>query len=243
MAELSGGQQQRVALARALVNEPEVLLLDEPLGALDLQLRRWLQDELRSIQRRLGTTFVYVTHDQEEALTLSHRIAVMERGELVQVSDTREVYERPATRFVAEFVGSTNLVDCTAVADHSGQIEVRFGNGFTWELPHHGAKPLASGERALAVLRPHHLEVGEVASSPFQGTIAESLFLGTHSRHDVVLDDGTTVHVDADPAATLAGGDRVGVRIRGTSGVVVRDDEKALREVKDNQLEEVSSDG
>ena len=147
VAELSGGQQQRVALARALVNEPEVLLLDEPLGALDLQLRRWLQDELRSIQRRLGTTFVYVTHDQEEALTLSHRIAVMERGELVQVSDIREVYERPATRFVAEFVGSTNLVDCTAVDDRSGRAAVRFGTGSRGSLPITGRGLLPTGEK------------------------------------------------------------------------------------------------
>ena len=126
--ELSGGQQQRVALARALVNEPEVLLLDEPLGALDLQLRKSLQDELRSIQRRLGTTFVYVTHDQEEALTMSHRVAVMESGRVVQIGHPREIYERPATRFVADFVGDTNLIECEVVGESKAGVEVRFGD-------------------------------------------------------------------------------------------------------------------
>lgn len=224
VSELSGGQQQRVALARALVNEPEVLLLDEPLGALDLQLRRWLQEELRSIQRRLGTTFIYVTHDQEEALTLSHRIAVMERGELAQVSDIREIYERPATKFVAEFVGSTNLIDCTVVEERSERAGVRFANGFACELAHHGSRPFDREEQALAVLRPHHLELGAPESSAFAGTVSESLYLGTHTRHDIVLDDGTSIHVDADPGSYLAAGERVGVQVKGGSGAVVRDE-------------------
>src|ERR687892_21066 len=108
-SELSGGQRQRVALARALVNEPEVLLLDEPLGALDLKLRQSMQYELKDLQSRVGITFVYVTHDQEEALTMSDRIGVMNEGRLLQVGDSRDIYEHPKTRFVADFIGDINL--------------------------------------------------------------------------------------------------------------------------------------
>ena len=117
--QLSGGQQQRVALARALVNRPTVLLLDEPLGALDLKLRRQLQLELKRIQAEVGITFVYVTHDQEEALTMSDRIAVMHAGRVEQVGTPEELYERPATRFVADFIGSTNLLRGVVEADGS----------------------------------------------------------------------------------------------------------------------------
>ena len=115
--QLSGGQQQRVALARALVNRPNVLLLDEPLGALDLKLRRQLQLELKRIQTEVGITFVYVTHDQEEALTMSDRIAVMNAGKVEQLGTPEELYERPATRFVADFIGTTNLLRGTVEAD------------------------------------------------------------------------------------------------------------------------------
>ncbi len=114
-AQMSGGQQQRVALARALVNEPKVLLLDEPLGALDLKLRQDMQLELKELQRRLGISFVFVTHDQEEALTMSDRIAVMNNGQLLQVGTPEDIYERPANRFVADFIGTTNLLDATIV--------------------------------------------------------------------------------------------------------------------------------
>ena len=114
--ELSGGQQQRVALARALVNEPKVLLLDEPLGALDLQLRQNMQNELKSLQREVGITFVYVTHDQEEALTMSDRIGVMRDGYLLQVAGPEELYERPATRFVADFIGRSNILPGTVAS-------------------------------------------------------------------------------------------------------------------------------
>ena len=117
--ELSGGQQQRVALARALVNMPALLLLDEPLGALDLKLRRQMQVELKTIQREMGITFVFVTHDQEEALTMSDRIAVMNHGRLEQVAAAAEIYERPATAFAAGFIGASNMVGCRAVGDRA----------------------------------------------------------------------------------------------------------------------------
>ena len=118
--ELSGGQQQRVALARALVNQPRALLLDEPLGALDLKLRQAMQIELKRIQREVGITFVYVTHDQGEALTMSDRIAVMNEGRVEQLGTPREVYEQPRTRFVADFIGTSNMLTARARPDRGG---------------------------------------------------------------------------------------------------------------------------
>lgn len=122
-SQLSGGMQQRVALARALVNEPEVLLLDEPLGALDLKLRQSMQYELKDLQARVGITFVYVTHDQEEALTMSDRIAVMNEGRLLQVGDSHDIYERPRSRFVADFIGDISLIPATINGPRSARLE------------------------------------------------------------------------------------------------------------------------
>src|ERR687891_25748 len=145
----SGGMQQRVALARALVNQPRVLLLDEPLGALDLKLRQSMQYELKDLQARVGITFVYVTHDQEEALTMSDRIGVMNEGRLLQVGDSRDIYEHPKTRFVADFIGDINLVDAT----FAGPGSARLSNGV--EVGIEDGNP-ASGQTTLA-LRPERL--------------------------------------------------------------------------------------
>src|SRR5690606_34393807 len=115
--QMSGGQQQRIALARAIVNKPRVLLLDEPLGALDLKLRKHMQIELKRLKEKLGITFVYVTHDQEEALVMADRIAVMTKGQIAQLGSGEEIYKRPSTRFVADFVGEANLLDCVVLSD------------------------------------------------------------------------------------------------------------------------------
>src|SRR6476659_2966020 len=157
-AQLSGGQQQRVALARALVNLPKVLLLDEPLGALDLKLRKEMQLELKALQREVGITFVYVTHDQEEALTMSDRIAVMNRGRVEQVGDPEQVYERPATTFVAGFIGVSNLLPGVV----AGPEEVRLDHGPTMRVPTGG---LAVGERCHAVVRPEKLSIDTIGSN------------------------------------------------------------------------------
>jgi putative spermidine/putrescine transport system ATP-binding protein len=140
-AQLSGGQRQRVALARALVNEPKVLLLDEPLGALDLKLREAMQDELKSLQQRLGITFVFVTHDQGEALSMADRVAVFSEGRVAQVGTPAEIYERPATRFVADFVGSSNVLPPDLVE--------RLGFGRHWASLRPEAIRIASGEARL----------------------------------------------------------------------------------------------
>jgi spermidine/putrescine transport system ATP-binding protein len=192
-SQLSGGMQQRVALARALVNEPEVLLLDEPLGALDLKLRQNMQYELKDLQTRVGITFVYVTHDQEEALTMSDRIGVMNQGRLLQVGDPTEIYERPTSRFVADFIGDINLV--TAVADGAGSV--RLGGGTTVGLP---AGVEANGEVTLA-LRPERLvlhrlddHVGEDRNR-LRARITRRTYYGDVYFYDVDAGIGTLLEV------------------------------------------------
>jgi spermidine/putrescine transport system ATP-binding protein len=220
-AQLSGGQQQRVALARALVNLPKVLLLDEPLGALDLKLRKGLQVELKRIQREVGITFVYVTHDQEEALTMSDRIAVMNRGRIEQVATPEEVYERPATAFVAGFIGVSNLMPAVV----AGPGEVRLENGPSVAVPVDG---LAPGERCHAVVRPEKLRIelldAAAGASPngdsprVEGTVESSLYLGTSTQVVVALGNGVRMTVlvpNADEARRQqlpGGGARVALR-------------------------------
>jgi spermidine/putrescine transport system ATP-binding protein len=182
---LSGGQQQRVALVRALVNEPRVLLLDEPLGALDLKLRKGLQIELKGIQREVGITFVYVTHDQEEALTMSDRIAVMNRGLVEQVGVPEDVYERPETTFVAGFIGVSNLMP-GKVESVSGELtKVRLESGVDVEARADG---LRTGERCHAVVRPEKLRISR-AEEPqpdgqpsVEGVVDASVYLGTTTQ-------------------------------------------------------------
>jgi len=227
-SQLSGGMQQRVALARALVNLPKVLLLDEPLGALDLKLRKGLQIELKKIQREVGITFVYVTHDQEEALTMSDRIAVMNRGRVEQVGIPEDVYERPATTFVAGFIGVSNLMPATV----SGGDEVRLEHGPAVSCPV-GTVPV--GERCYAVVRPEKLRVetlgGEAVSDishttvgkrsqstgsangrpRVEGTVESSLYLGTATQIAVDLGDGVRMTVlvpnaDEEQRQSLPGG-------------------------------------
>ena len=184
-SQLSGGMQQRVALARAVVNLPKVLLLDEPLGALDLKLRKGLQVELKRIQREVGITFVYVTHDQEEALTMSDRIAVMNRGVVEQVAGPEEVYERPRTTFVAGFIGVSNLMPGTVGSVERGLAQVRLDAGVEIAAPSEG---LQAGETCHAVVRPEKLLVsraedpGDGAHPSVDGVVESSLYLGTATQ-------------------------------------------------------------
>jgi spermidine/putrescine transport system ATP-binding protein len=184
-AQLSGGMQQRVALARALVNLPKVLLLDEPLGALDLKLRKGLQIELKRIQREVGITFVYVTHDQEEALTMSDRIAVMNRGEVEQVGVPEDVYERPATTFVAGFIGVSNLMPGTVASANGDRATVELEAGVNVEAHSNG---LSSGERCHAVVRPEKLRITRAEEPPpdgrpnVEGVVDSSVYLGTTTQ-------------------------------------------------------------
>jgi spermidine/putrescine transport system ATP-binding protein len=155
--QLSGGQQQRVALARALVKQPQVLLLDEPLGALDLKLRKELQGQLKDIQRRVGITFIYVTHDQEEAFSMSDRVAVMDHGVLEQVGTPEEVYRHPATLFVATFVGEANRLPGKVSAADSGRYRVAVDGGP--EVAADGPAGLATGQAVTMIVRPEHVKI------------------------------------------------------------------------------------
>lgn len=210
--QLSGGQQQRIALARALVNRPEVLLLDEPLGALDLKLRKTMQLELKQLQDQVGITFIYVTHDQEEALTMSDRIAVMNDGLVLQIGSPKEIYERPRTRFVADFIGETNFLngtvseindsDVSVLVD--GQLAVRAQSDIS----------LHNGQAVTVVIRPEKFRLDN--SSDFKGRVEEIIYIGTDTRYLIRLTDQTRVTVreqNLDPEQTVdcRTGDEVGL--------------------------------
>ncbi len=192
---LSGGQQQRVALARALVNRPKVLLLDEPLSALDLKLRQQMQGELRSIQKHLKSTFIFVTHDQEEAMALSDRIAVMNEGQVEQIASPREIYDQPETLFVANFIGTANLVDAEIV-DLGDRGEVILKNPRSQMPPLSGAQiptDLRVGERVKLLLRPEKLKLSSVrpaktesrAQNFLEVVVKDALFQGANTHYFV----------------------------------------------------------
>jgi spermidine/putrescine transport system ATP-binding protein len=193
--QLSGGQQQRVALARALVLEPAVLLLDEPLGALDAKLRRQLQIELRQLQRRVGTTFVYVTHDQEEALTMSDRLAILAGGRVEQVGTPSEMYSSPATAYVAGFLGSANLLQ-GVVRQVSGDVATCEISGLVMYAELAGA--VTTGDTVTLVVRPERVEVTPVSGmgrepdvNVFPGRVESLVFLGSHTHVFVRIGDQT----------------------------------------------------
>jgi spermidine/putrescine ABC transporter ATP-binding subunit len=198
--QISGGQRQRVALARALVLEPAILLLDEPLGAIDLKLRKEMQLELKALNKQLGTTFVYVTHDQEEALTMSDRIAVMDNARVAQLGTPAEIYENPRTAFVAKFIGESNFFDGTACPERSegaerrngGTWNVRMGNGGSFRVPHHPA--LRDGQSVRIAVRPEWMDVWRPDSVPpgenaLNGTVKEISYLG-ETMHVIVAVPG-----------------------------------------------------
>jgi spermidine/putrescine transport system ATP-binding protein len=195
--QLSGGQQQRVALARALVNRPAVLLLDEPLGALDLKLRKEMQLELKDLQDRVGITFVYVTHDQEEALTMSDRIAVMHQGRVLQIGAPTEIYERPNCRFVADFIGETNFLEGQVVAQENGHVAVMIGPDIQVRAPV-GEEGVTNSQVTVAV-RPEKLrllsEPLPLAENCLPGVIQEVVYIGTDTHFQISLAEGLTIRV------------------------------------------------
>ncbi|MGH3472086.1 MAG: ABC transporter ATP-binding protein [Nocardioidaceae bacterium] len=199
--ELSGGQQQRVALARALVNHPRALLLDEPLGALDLKLRQAMQLELKRIQREVGITFVYVTHDQGEALTMSDRLVVMNRGRVEQLGTPREVYERPNTRFVAGFIGTSNILTGVATRSVDDAVVVELGVDEHIVVPTRGRA--ASGELVITV-RPEKITLGHLPGDQdcvVRGKVDEVVYQGTFTSYNVTIGTGDQVLVHRQNAA------------------------------------------
>jgi spermidine/putrescine ABC transporter ATP-binding subunit len=191
--QLSGGQQQRVALARALVLNPKILLLDEPLSNLDAKIRVQVRAEIRKLQKELGITTVYVTHDQEEALTLSDRIAVFNQGRVFQVGPPKELYERPANRFVADFIGINNLIDGT-VQSANGALLVKTAVG---DLKAALDARFRAGDRCVLSVRPENASIGEVApDNSIKGRVAFAAYLGNTLRYDVDVGNGVILKAD-----------------------------------------------
>jgi spermidine/putrescine transport system ATP-binding protein len=217
--QMSGGQRQRVALARALVNEPVVLLLDEPLGALDLKLRKAMQLELKRIQRDVGITFIYVTHDQDEALTMSDRIAVMNRGRVEQLGDPERIYDEPRSLFVAGFIGDANLLGGDVRDASGGAAVVTLGAGPTIEVPLRGSTSVRSGRHTVLV-RPEHVQLGDDGGQSgwarVEGTLVEAVYQGPVVRYLVELTDEQQVvaAIPKDVRPDLVPGDRVIARWR-----------------------------
>ncbi|WP_413161382.1 ABC transporter ATP-binding protein [Capilliphycus salinus ALCB114379] len=192
--QLSGGQQQRVALARALVKQPKVLLFDEPLGALDLKLRKEMQLELKQMQKRLGITFIYVTHDQEEALTMSDRIGVMNEGKLLQVGTPVEIYEYPKTRFVADFIGESNILTGRVTQHQNYQINLLVDEQLSLSVA--SQTEVFPGQILTLVIRPEKVGIfseNNGQNNNFQGIIEESIYLGTDTRYRVKLTPNTSI--------------------------------------------------
>ena len=224
--QISGGQQQRVALARALAPHPKVLLLDEPLSALDLKLRKEMQIELKRLQHETGITFVFVTHDQEEALTMSDRIAVMSGGKILQIGTANEIYEHPTERFVADFIGETNFIEAevTQRIGNQGQIRLPSGIAVPRELDHDA--PV--GGRITLAIRPERIDlVKPGAECHLSGTVENIVYFGTDTHFHIDLDSGGDVTVRVQNRRghqeLLKTGDAVGLRIAPEAMQVLKD--------------------
>ncbi|MEM7222074.1 MAG: ABC transporter ATP-binding protein [Pseudomonadota bacterium] len=214
--QLSGGQQQRIALARALAPGPKVLLLDEPLSALDLKLRQAMRAELKQMQQETGITFVFVTHDQEEALTMSDRIAVMSAGELQQVGGALDIYEAPRNRFVADFIGETNLLDVTVEEVRGEEALCRIGSHAV--LPCSTAGPATAGTSGHVSIRPERLSLSKPnGDDAIVGQVERLIYLGTDTQYLLRLDDGTVITVRAqnahDSRLEVGPGERAALKI------------------------------
>ncbi|MDP9368396.1 MAG: ABC transporter ATP-binding protein [Chloroflexota bacterium] len=226
-SQLSGGQQQRVALARSLVVEPTVLLLDEPLGALDLKLRKQMQRELKHIQERVGITFIYVTHDQEEALTMSDRVVVMNRGKVEQEGPPEEIFERPRTRFVADFMGAENLLDGEVIDTDLTGARLRVA-GAALTVP---ARGLRFGERVAVMIRPPGLRLlptgSETSAGPtWPAVVTDRLYTGASLVYGLALPDGSRLVAEAPGGSThhrFEPQDSVLVTFNPDDAVVIRD--------------------
>ena len=224
-AQLSGGQQQRVALARALANHPEVLLLDEPLSALDLKLRQEMRSELKNLQRTTGITFIFVTHDQEEALTMSDRIAVMSKGQIQQLGAAIDIYERPVNRFVADFIGDTNFVEATVAGREGDYLRCRSAGGLdVLASPAANLSAAGAGAKVTLALRPEKITLKRGGET---GTVAQSVYVGTDTNYEVRLADSLRLNVRVqnavDGRAPFAVGDKVGIDVPAGAARMLQD--------------------
>jgi spermidine/putrescine transport system ATP-binding protein len=225
-SQLSGGQQQRVALARALAPRPRVLLLDEPLSALDLKLRKDMQIELKRLQHETGITFIFVTHDQEEALTMSDRIAVMNEGRILQTGTPREIYDRPADRFVANFIGETNFLQADVLASHAGRATLQLAWGAKTEAELPDGAPTSG--RVTVVVRPEHaILTAEASDGMLTGVLENIVYFGTDTHYYVKLPSCETLIARMQSArgnaADYRKGQQVGILLRQGAAQVLRD--------------------
>jgi spermidine/putrescine transport system ATP-binding protein len=224
-SQISGGQQQRVALARALAPQPKVLLLDEPLSALDYKLRKEMQIELKRLQGETGITFIFVTHDQEEALAMSDRIAVMSGGKILQVGTPWEIYDRPAERFVADFIGETNFLlgEVRSVEGEAATVALSSGAEISSTFPS-GTKPQGP---VTVVIRPEHAQTVEPGAGLLSGMVSNVVYLGTDTHIHLTLDDGTPFVVRQQNARSgrspQQAGDKVGIAISSGVAQILKD--------------------
>ena len=205
ITQMSGGQKQRVAIARAIINRPKVLLLDEPLGALDLKLRKQMQIELKRLQKKLGITFVYVTHDQEEALTMSDRIAIINQGRIEQLAAPKDIYEHPKTKFVASFIGETNLLDAMvlSVDGDKAVIGTEVGKATVMIDP---KKKIKVSDGVAVSIRPENMKFSKTPVEGFsiKGVVKEQIFVGNLIKMMITLNDGTEIRINRFDADDLA---------------------------------------
>ena len=225
-SQLSGGQQQRVALARALAPQPKVLLLDEPLSALDLKLRQSMRMELKQIQQQTGITFVFVTHDQDEALTMSDRLAVMNEGRILQVGEPRDIYDHPSMRFVADFIGETNFLNVDVLsADENNNATIQLASGVTTAARTTDANTPAG--QATAAVRPEHAVLCDEHNALLSGTLEEVIYSGTDTHYHVRLSDNTrfVVRKQNHPGTTeqITPGSTIGIHFDAGVAQVLKD--------------------
>jgi spermidine/putrescine transport system ATP-binding protein len=222
-AQMSGGQQQRVALARALAPKPKVLLLDEPLSALDLKLRQAVRHELQHIQHETGITFIFVTHDQEEAMTMSDRIAVMRDGKIQQVGTGREIYEAPHNRFVADFIGETNLLDVTVLKTSGDRATCKMPNGSQFNCP--SASGASTGPGHISI-RPERVKFVAEKKGLLSGRVVRQIYLGTDLHVEVLVSDARKLKVrvqNTEQSLVPAVGDKVGLNFEAGAARLLAD--------------------
>lgn len=234
--QLSGGQKQRVAIARALINKPKVLLLDEPLGALDLKLRKQMQFELKRLQKKMGITFVYVTHDQEEALSMSDRIAIMYGGNLEQIGTPKEIYQKPASKFVADFIGESNIFYGTIGQKQvSGEVSIIFENGHATAY----APECKEKEIVFVSVRPEDMKITDTEVPGFNiiGEVKEVVYVGTVNKVIVSLQEGFELKINLRPKEELPEiGKRVFVSWEMEDAVVIKSDSQDVFNAIDNPV-------
>lgn len=233
--QLSGGQKQRVAIARALINRPKVLLLDEPLGALDLKLRKQMQFELKRLQRKLGITFIYVTHDQEEALTMSDRIAIMYGGNLEQIGTPREIYERPVSKFVADFIGESNIFYGVTSINEANIASVKVENGEVSVT----AEQLKENEIIYVLVRPEDIKISnkQVEGFTVEGIIKEHVYIGNVSKTIISLPEGMEIKMNTSTKSNLSEvGSKVYVYWEKEDAVVIKSPSQDIFQGIDNPI-------